>query len=519
GRSIDDLVVDNLRVNEGDSAVLPCFFSPPNAHIGKWYWKTNGTVIIRSDDPPKTNSRYSLGDSTSGNVSLVIKDVLRWDKGTYTCGVNDQSTGSTVPHSDDSKLTVNYLDKPNIQALTDTRIPEGTRVSMSCKVVASYPEVNFLRWFHDGDIIDTASGRYFFYDEILEIKKFDQRHEGNYSCRAENEFFVGKNGKYSNSIAFSLKKKEVIPPSSPSSQIWIVFIIIPFLIIGVVVFIPWYFFKKRSKNIHRLDDFINNKVIKKDQKNEINVEQALDDFETVAYLKEVYETITKTACSESLDFKNDKVIMVARGECIKASFKSNYSSELSCFKEKDGYNHPFPNVFLLSRTWPENRLNECKPISSDTKRGNYIINDSCGSIGFELKGNIKKGATAEGCFSFTDVTDDIEGQYVFLLQIKHAERKSGTKPKTRHSFFGKTCIQLTNAIYRNKIHKKQFISPIGIVFSDQVYAFAVKTEKGEEHVEDNTIIRYITCAGKLQSENKNITIKWSDVAQVLLKPQ
>ncbi|XP_033106273.1 limbic system-associated membrane protein-like [Anneissia japonica] len=205
GRRIDDLVADNLRINEGDSAVLPCFFSPSNAIIGKWYWKTNATVIIRSDDQPNSNSRYLLGDAKSGNVSLVIKEVLRWDKGTYTCGVNDQSTGSTVPHSDDSKLTVNYLDNPKLQALTDTHVPEGTRVSMSCEVVASYPEVILLTWLHEGDVIDIASGKYIFKYEILEIKKFDQHDEGNYSCRAENEFFVGKNGKYSNSIEFSFK--------------------------------------------------------------------------------------------------------------------------------------------------------------------------------------------------------------------------------------------------------------------------------------------------------------------------
>ncbi|XP_033115733.1 hemicentin-1-like [Anneissia japonica] len=205
GLSINGLDADNLRVNEGDSAVLPCFYLPTNAVIGKWYWKTNGSVIIRSDDPSDPNSRYLLGDATSGNVSLVFKEVLRWDKGTYTCGVNDQSTGSD--QSDDSKLTVNYLDNPKIQALTDTRIPEGTRVSMSCKVVSSFPKVIFLTWFFGGDVIDSASGIYIVNDEILEIKKFDQRDAGNYSCRAENEYFVGKNGKYSNSITFSLRKK------------------------------------------------------------------------------------------------------------------------------------------------------------------------------------------------------------------------------------------------------------------------------------------------------------------------
>ncbi|XP_033127855.1 neuronal growth regulator 1-like [Anneissia japonica] len=258
GRSIDGLVADNLglRVNEGDSTILSCFFSPSNAVIGKWYWKTNGTVIIRSDTPPNPNSRYSLGDATPGNVNLVIKEVSRWDKGTYTCGVFDLSTGSTVPHSaEDCKLTVNYLDNPKIQTLKDTRILEGTRVSMSCKVVSSYPEVSLFTWFHEGDVIDSASGNYIFNDETLEIKTFDQRDEGTYSCRAENEFFVGESGKYSNSIAFSFQKKEAIPPSSFSSQIWIVFNnSIPVFIIAVVV-LAMYFWKKRSKYKQRFDKF------------------------------------------------------------------------------------------------------------------------------------------------------------------------------------------------------------------------------------------------------------------------
>ncbi|XP_033111570.1 protein CEPU-1-like [Anneissia japonica] len=282
GRSIDDLVADNLRVNEGDSAVLPCFYFPTNAVIGKWYWKTNKTVIIRSDGPSEQNSRYLLGDATSGNVSLVIKKVLRWDKGTYTCGVNDQSTGSAVPNSDDSKLTVNYLDNPKIKALTDTRKPKGTQVSMSCNVASSNPEVSLLTWFHNGDNIFNDSDKYIFNDEILEIISFDESDEGNYSCRAENKFFFGENGKYSNSITFSFLKEQ-IPSSSSSSQIWLVFIIIPVLMIGVLVVIARYFLKNREENIHRFDDYINKIVIKKNQKNQINIEPALDDFLPAEY--------------------------------------------------------------------------------------------------------------------------------------------------------------------------------------------------------------------------------------------
>ncbi|XP_033122790.1 uncharacterized protein LOC117121654 [Anneissia japonica] len=436
GRSIDSLVADNLRVNEGDSAVLPCFFSPSNAHIGKWYWKTNGTVIIRSDDPPKTNSRYSLGDSTSGNVSLIIKVVLRWDKGTYTCGVNDQSTGSTVPHSDDSKLTVNYLDKPKIQALTDTRIPEGTRVSMSCKVVSSFPVVSLLRWFHEGDIIDSASGKYIVSDEILEIKKFDQRDEGNYSCRAENEYFFGKNGKYSNSITFSLSKKG-----------------------------------------HK----------------------------------------------EALDFKKDKKLTVARGECIEASFTSTYTSEHSCFTTRSGHDDPFFIMLLHSCEWPNNTLLNSLPLYSSEKvnvkttgkikvngrilysstgkpysvkdKGNTEKdNKTRGSIkfSFEMKKHVTDGAT--GSLIFNNVTDDDEGQYMYSLKIVDD-------------------ICQADTIYRSNVDKTLFISPIGIVLSDQVYSFALKTGKGKEGQS------YIKCVGKPQSENKNIKITWNDVAEVILKPE
>ncbi|XP_033123483.1 uncharacterized protein LOC117122120, partial [Anneissia japonica] len=63
--------------------------------------------------------------------------------------------------------------------------------------------------------------------------------------------------------------------------------------------------------------------------------------------------------------------------------------------------------------------------------------------------------------------------------------------------------------------------PIGIIFNDQVYVFALKMEKEKEegHEEDKTILRYITCAGKLQSEHNKLTIIWNDFANNLLKPE
>ncbi|XP_033120488.1 uncharacterized protein LOC117119739 [Anneissia japonica] len=284
-----------------------------------------------------------------------------------------------------------------------------------------------------------------------------------------------------------------------------------------------YFLMKRSTNIHRFDDFINNTVIKKDQKNEINAERALDDFEIVAYLKRDF---AKSEYEEALDFGNDKEKTVARGECIKASFKSNYNSDHVCFQEMEGYHSRRCTLLLLSRTWPENILRRLYPPDEKLKdkiKGNCNVNDSHGPVEFtfELKGLIKKGAAAEGYLRFKDVTDDVEGQYVYLLQIKHEKRSSGALQKIKHTFFGKTCIQLSNPVYRSNVDKKQFISPIGIVLSDQVYAFALKMEKEkkEEQREDKTILRYITCAGKLHSEDNKITIRWNDFSKVLLKPE
>ncbi|XP_033111569.1 uncharacterized protein LOC117112581 [Anneissia japonica] len=438
GQIIYDIVADNLHVNEGDRAILPCFYSPTDAVIGKWYWKTNESVIIRSGDPPDPNSRYSLGDATSGNVSLVIKNILRWDKGTYTCGVNDQSREST----DDCKLIVNYLDNPTITALSDENIIKNTKVSMLCKTYSS-SELDMITWFHEGNIIDRDSSKYIFKDEInvLMINAFDQSYEGNYSCRVENKFFAGKNGKYSNSVVFSLLT-EASPPPSSSSKIWMVFIIIPIFILGAVV----YFLKKRPKNKHRFDDIINNMLIKKDQKNEINAERALDDFKTMAYLKRDF---AKSEYEEALDFEHDKEITVARGECIEASFKSNYKSNHVCFKKMPGDNYPFCTILLLSRAWPENILRRLYPPHKKLKdkiKGNCNVNDSHGPVEFtfELKGLIENGAAGDGYLTFKDVTDDVEGQYVYLLQIKHEKRQSGALPYIKHTFFGKTCIQLSS---------------------------------------------------------------------------
>ncbi|XP_033122238.1 uncharacterized protein LOC117121220, partial [Anneissia japonica] len=234
----------------------------------------------------------------------------------------------------------------------------------------------------------------------------------------------------------------------------------------------------------------------------------------------------KSEYEEALDFKHDKEITVARGECIKASFKSNYEPNHVCFQKMVGHNYPFCTLSLVSCTWPENKLRRLYPPDEklkDTITENCNVNDSHGPVEFtfELKGRIKTGAAAEGYLTFKDVTDDVEGQYVYLMQIKHEKRLTGVLPNIKHTFFGKTCIQLSNPVYRSDVDKKQFISPIGIVLSDQVYAFALKMEKEkkEEQREDITILRYITCAGKFHSEDNKITIRWNDFSKVLLKPE
>ncbi|XP_071943756.1 cell adhesion molecule CEACAM6-like [Antedon mediterranea] len=169
------------------------------------YWNKNGTPIAIKGETPDSTSRYWLSDPTlignAGNVSLVIENVTRWDAGSYTCGVNDESTGGVIIRKDVCELTVYYLDKPTLSTLGPLEVARGSKVEMSCVLNEAFPTPIKITWFYGNMMLEENQN-----DTVLEIGLFNESDAGNYSCKVENGGLFGENGKPSNYLTFWLKK-------------------------------------------------------------------------------------------------------------------------------------------------------------------------------------------------------------------------------------------------------------------------------------------------------------------------
>ncbi|XP_071958176.1 junctional adhesion molecule A-like [Antedon mediterranea] len=203
GQSINKLTAESQVAIEGQDAItLPCYYIPTNAVIGKYYWKKNETVIATKDDSDAA-SRYSLSDpkqfDTAGYVSLTITNVSRRDADSYTCGVNDESTGATILFQTKCTLTVYYLENPILNP-TQLFTNIGETATFTCTEPDGLLPIN-ITWTKDDVMIDYSdTQKYRFFYATLTINRVDEEDEGVYQCKAENAAYHGMQGKLSNNV-------------------------------------------------------------------------------------------------------------------------------------------------------------------------------------------------------------------------------------------------------------------------------------------------------------------------------
>ncbi|XP_071957871.1 uncharacterized protein [Antedon mediterranea] len=490
GQSITKLTAESQFAIEGqETTTLPCYFIPTNAVIGKYYWKKNETVIARKDDAA---SRYSLSDpkqgDTAGYVSLTINAVSRQDEGSYTCGVNDESTGATILFQTKCSLTVYYLDTPTLMALGDLEAVRGSKVSMSCNLKDAYPKQITRTWFHGNKILKEIPGKINFKNDILEIETFDESNKGNYSCKVENESELGKNEKASNSITYRLKDEVTAPPSTSSSgaiiATFVILAIVVIVILGVVYVI--YSRKKEQRDIYTIIETItNNKASHK-------LIQHLTD--TPGDLKEKYDIqpvkVNKDLVKdEPITFKFGEIV-VPRGSDVAAPFELTYTDQLLDIITISGYKEPYFDFVLKPNKKNQDKTKIYQP-----------------NISLNCKSKISKGVKgAEGSLESRSVTDDDEGRFGCFVNVKQEPKQSGAKPTTRFRFGGELGIRLTNAVHRNT--DGRLLSSGGVVLNNRAFLLL-----NDHH-------KYIMCRGIPDMTQEFPTrITWDEEANVLIQAE
>ncbi|XP_071958605.1 cell adhesion molecule CEACAM6-like [Antedon mediterranea] len=175
------VTVDDIDVAEGSEARITCNIVPASSGavpVVTWYNVTNGAndlIAAYQGGFGTIEPGYIDRFSVENDITLVITNTLRIDSGTYQCSVNLVGDSPSVD-DDICTLTVNYLDKPEMNFLT--LVTEGDEVVMTC-VVDSSPEAmcNFIK---DGDVLPHDGSCTF------TIPSASRADDGSYECEADN---------------------------------------------------------------------------------------------------------------------------------------------------------------------------------------------------------------------------------------------------------------------------------------------------------------------------------------------
>ncbi|XP_068733580.1 uncharacterized protein [Montipora capricornis] len=162
----------NLTVNETGVASFFCnatSFPPPHALATHITWS-------------------KLGDNDrviSSVQQLVIKDVTRFDSGTYICKAEN---GLGLPAT--ARAFLDVLHKPYDTRLESSVVDNVAVLNLSfilkCTAEAR-PPVKIYRFYHNGILVSESS------TGILNITRVTPEHNGTYSCIPSNDFGQGEN--------------------------------------------------------------------------------------------------------------------------------------------------------------------------------------------------------------------------------------------------------------------------------------------------------------------------------------
>ncbi|XP_071076096.1 sialic acid-binding Ig-like lectin 5 isoform X2 [Desmodus rotundus] len=164
-------VRESVRVQEGLCIHVPCSFSyprslwfPSSRLYTSWYWSeasTGYTYPVATNSPnihvkKQTQGRFLLGDPTTNNCSISIRDARKSDTGTYVFQVDP---GYYVEYTyQDKKLTLQVTDltqKPDIHILEP--LESGRPTQLSCSLPGSCKAGSPLIFSWVGDALDSQN--------------------------------------------------------------------------------------------------------------------------------------------------------------------------------------------------------------------------------------------------------------------------------------------------------------------------------------------------------------------------
>ncbi|XP_033125044.1 hemicentin-1-like isoform X2 [Anneissia japonica] len=202
------------KLNE-DALITYAFTTTlPGENVAGETWVKCDADGVLQGDPIITNlfnreprGRYSI----SPDGYLIISNVKVNDTGYYLCRV---TTSSGDNANGFSKLTVHYLDTPNLEPKGNI-LNENEIATFTCNVSDGVPTPITITWIKDGGVLCVSNTeKYPQSDTTLEISRVSEVDEGDYQCRVENVAYSGDEGKLSNKGTLLLLR-----PTSPSTTL------------------------------------------------------------------------------------------------------------------------------------------------------------------------------------------------------------------------------------------------------------------------------------------------------------
>ncbi|CAM1303008.1 Uncharacterised protein g3434 [Pycnogonum litorale] len=161
----------NLTIAAGKDVVIMCYVS--GYPIAKISWKR----VRKSVYMP-------IGSKAYENGTLLIENINRADSGTYECSATNENGQEAT-----SSTVIKVIAKPEVSPLpAPGQLSEGSHFTTICNVI--YGDEPFIvKWLKDGEVLNAADGIELTKTKmyvVLQIRKLHGRHNGNYTCLAQN---------------------------------------------------------------------------------------------------------------------------------------------------------------------------------------------------------------------------------------------------------------------------------------------------------------------------------------------
>ncbi|XP_064471692.1 hemicentin-2-like isoform X1 [Ornithodoros turicata] len=172
-----DVKIEQSRsgvVKERAHVVLHCsYIANPRMILDMRWYKDDALLHIDQDE--------RLEISNPGLPTLTIRELTRYDRGRYGCGLKNEigwGNSSNTAHLD-------ILYSPTVAAVVSPPFLQegyGTRVTLSCNVLEGNPgTLRRVSWYKNGELLNETTERVIVWMDVM------RNFTGNYSCAGEND--------------------------------------------------------------------------------------------------------------------------------------------------------------------------------------------------------------------------------------------------------------------------------------------------------------------------------------------